>query len=79
MCPHRMLRTGLRECVQYEKTVGTRLHRVRHSWNIGPRLINHGRDAIGSLPLYAHLDIFEAPFSMNLLFNKKAATNYNSS
>ena len=32
------------------KTVGTRLYRVRHSWNRGPGLINHGRDTIGSLP-----------------------------
>ena len=36
------------------KTVGTRLYRVRHSWNSGPQLFNHGRDTIGSLPFSAH-------------------------
>jgi hypothetical protein len=44
------------------KTVGTRLHRVRHSLTGGfnvmdgsPGSINSGRDVIGSLRYYAHL------------------------
>ena len=47
------------------KMVGTRLHRVRHSWAIDPGLINHGRDAIGSLPFFAYFDIFGVLFVKN--------------
>ncbi len=54
------------------KTVGTRLHRVRHSWNRGPRVINHGRDAIGSLPFFMLFCVLGASF--NLLESMVLAT-----
>jgi hypothetical protein len=45
-------------------TVGTRLDRVRNSLAGGPGWINPGRDPIGSLPCFAYLYIFDAPFLM---------------
>ena len=50
--------------------VETRLYRVRHLWNDGPGVINHGRDTIESLPFHERLDIFDALFSViNFLFS----------